>query len=216
MLTKKLIAEFVGTCFLVMIVVGSGIMAQNLSSDQIIILLANTIATGAGLTSLIWIFITISGAHFNPAVSLIMYLNNELKLNECIYFISVQFVGGFCGVLLANIMYGLDPIQFAENQRGGLNIYFSEFIATFGLIMTIIGVKNFNTFATAPAVGLYISAGYWFTSSTSFAYPAVTLSRAFTDTFTGINYEFILPFIIFQLFGALSAMFMMKLIQRDN
>ncbi|MDA8542151.1 aquaporin family protein [Gammaproteobacteria bacterium] len=182
MLTKKLIAEFVGTCFLVMIVVGSGIMAQNLSSDQIIILLANTIATGAGLTALIWIFITISGAHFNPAVSLIMYLNNELKLNECIYFISVQFVGGFCGVLLANIMYGLDPIQFAENQRGGLNIYFSEFIATFGLIMTIIGVKNFNTFAIAPAVGLYISAGYWFTSSTSFANPAVTLSRAFTDT----------------------------------
>lgn len=216
MLTKKLIAEFVGTCFLVMIVVGSGIMAQNLSSDQIIILLANTIATGAGLTALIWIFITISGAHFNPAVSLIMYLNNELKLNECIYFISVQFVGGFCGVLLANIMYGLDPIQFAENQRGGLNIYFSEFIATFGLIMTIIGVKNFNTFAIAPAVGLYISAGYWFTSSTSFANPAVTLSRSFTDTFTGINYEFILPFIIFQLFGALSAMFMMKLIQRDN
>jgi glycerol uptake facilitator-like aquaporin len=215
-LTKKLIAEFVGTCFLVMIVVGSGIMAQNLSSDQIIILLANTIATGAGLTSLIWIFITISGAHFNPAVSLIMYLNNELKLNECIYFISVQFVGGFCGVLLANVMYGLDPIQIAENQRGGLNIYFSEFIATFGLIMTIIGVKNFNTFAIAPAVGLYISAGYWFTSSTSFANPAVTLSRAFTDTFTGINYEFILPFIIFQLFGALSAMFMMKLIQRDN
>ena len=216
MLTKKLIAEFVGTCFLVMIVVGSGIMAQNLSSDLIIILLANTIATGAGLTALIWIFITISGAHFNPAVSLIMYLNNELKLNECIYFISVQFVGGFCGVLLANVMYGLDPIQIAENQRGGLNIYFSEFIATFGLIMTIIGVKNFNTFAIAPAVGLYISAGYWFTSSTSFANPAVTLSRAFTDTFTGINYEFILPFIIFQLFGALSAMFMMKLIQRDN
>ena len=216
MLTKKLIAEFVGTCFLVMIVVGSGIMAQNLSSDLIIILLANTIATGAGLTALIWIFITVSGAHFNPAVSLIMYLNSELKLNECIYFISVQFVGGFCGVLLANVMYGLDPIQIAENQRGGLNIYFSEFIATFGLIMTIIGVKNFNTFAIAPAVGLYISAGYWFTSSTSFANPAVTLSRAFTDTFTGINYEFILPFIIFQLFGALSAMFMMKLIQRDN
>ena len=216
MLTKKLIAEFVGTCFLVMIVVGSGIMAQNLSSDLIIILLANTIATGAGLTALIWIFITVSGAHFNPAVSLIMYLNSELKLNECIYFISVQFVGGFCGVLLANVMYGLDPIQIAENQRGGLNIYFSEFIATFGLIMTIIGVKNFNTFAIAPAVGMYITAGYWFTSSTSFANPAVTLSRAFTDTFTGINYEFILPFIIFQLFGALSAMFMMKLIQRDN
>jgi glycerol uptake facilitator-like aquaporin len=92
-----------------------------------------------------------------------------------------EFVGGFCGVLLADIMYGLDPIQIAENQRGGLNIYFSEFIATFGLIMTIIGVKNFNTFAIAPAVGLYITAGYWFTSSTSFANPAVTLSRAFTD-----------------------------------
>jgi glycerol uptake facilitator-like aquaporin len=94
-LTKKLIAEFVGTCFLVMIIVGSGIMAQNLSSDLIIILLANTIATGAGLTALIWIFITVSGAHFNPAVSLIMYLNNELKLNEYLFYI-LQFVGGFC------------------------------------------------------------------------------------------------------------------------
>jgi Glycerol uptake facilitator and related permeases (Major Intrinsic Protein Family) len=141
-LIRKLLAEFVGTCFLVMIVIGSGIMAQNLSSDQLTILLANTIATGAGLTALIWLFISISGAHFNPAVSLIMFLKKELTLKEFSCFASFQFIGGFFGAILANIMFGLEPLQISANERSGLNIYFSELIATFGLIITILGVRK--------------------------------------------------------------------------
>ena len=209
-LVKKLIAEFIGTSFLVMVVVGSGIMAENLSSNQLDVLLANTIATGAGLTVLIWIFISTSGAHFNPAVSFIMFLNKELSLKEFNYFICFQIAGGLLGVNLANIMFGLDPLQISQNERGGFNIYLGEFIATFGLIITILGVRNLNIHLVAPAVGLYISAGYWFTSSTSFANPAVTLARGLTDTFTGINPEFILPFILFQIIGACVAMFLMK------
>ena len=215
-LIRKLLAEFVGTCFLVMIVIGSGIMAQNLSSDQLSVLLVNTIATGAGLTALIWIFISISGAHFNPAVSLIMLLKKELTFKEFSYFSCFQFAGGFFGAILVNIMFGLDPVQVSENERSGLNIYFSELIATFGLIITILGVRKLSTLVVAPAVGLYISAGYWFTSSTSFANPAVTFARGFSDTFTGIHPEFILPFIIFQIIGACLAMLFMSLIQNDE
>ena len=116
-LIRKLLAEFVGTCFLVMIVIGSGIMAQNLSSDQLSVLLANTIATGAGLTALIWIFISISGAHFNPAVSLIMLLKKELTFKEFSYFSCFQFAGGFFGAILVNIMFGLDPVQVSEMKE---------------------------------------------------------------------------------------------------
>ena len=212
---KKLVAELVGSCFLVMIVVGSGIMAENLSSNQLDILLANAIATGAGLTVLIWIFLSVSGAHFNPAVSLVMFLNKELTLKEFLSFIFFQSIGGLLGVVLANIMFGLEIIQIAENERNGFNIYLSEFIATFGLIITILGVRRLSNIFFAPAVGLYISAGYWFTSSTSFANPVVTLSRGFTDTFTGISPEFILPFILFQLMGATTAMIFMNFIKDD-
>ena len=211
----KLLAEFIGTCFLVMIVVGSGIMAESLSSDQLSILLANTIATGAGLTALIWIFINISGAHFNPCVSLVMYLKKEMEIKEFISFILFQFTGGLLGVILANTMFGLDSLQISENYRGGSNIYLGEFIATFGLLITILGVRKHNIAAVAPAVGLYISAGYWFTSSTSFANPAVTLARGFTNTFTGIDPQFIIAFIVFQVFGAIMAMVFMKYLQED-
>ena len=214
-ISSKLFAELVGSCFLVMIVVGSGIMAENLSSNQLDILLANTIATGAGLTVLIWIFISVSGAHFNPAVSLVMFLNKELRLNEFLFFIFFQAIGGLLGVILANTMFGLEIIQIAEKERNGFNIYLSEFIATFGLIITILGVRRLSTIAIGPAVGLYISAGYWFTSSTSFANPVVTLARGFTDTFTGINPEFILPFIVFQLMGAAVAMKLMNFFIND-
>ena len=116
-ITSKLLAEFVGSCFLVMIVVGSGIMAENLSSNQLDILLANAIATGAGLTVLIWIFISVSGAHFNPAVSLVMLLNKELGVKEFLFFISFQSIGGLLGVILANSMFGLDFIQISDNDR---------------------------------------------------------------------------------------------------
>lgn len=215
MLIKKLIAEFIGTSFLVMVVVGSGIMAENLTSNEFNILFANTIITGAGLTALIWIFISISGAHFNPAVSLVMFLNNELKLKDLIYFIFFQFIGGFLGVVLANLMFNLDPISISSTIRSGSNIYLSEFIATFGLIITILGSRYFSRAIVAPSVGLYITAGYWFTSSTSFANPSVTVARGFTDTFTGISPEYILPFICFQVIGAISGLILMNYLQKD-
>lgn len=215
MLIKKLIAELIGTCFLVMVVVGSGIMAENLTSNEFNILLANTIITGAGLTALIWIFISISGAHFNPAVSLVMFLNNELKLKDLICFIFFQFIGGFLGVVLANLMFNLDPVSISSTIRSGSNIYLSEFIATFGLIITILGSRYFSKAIVAPSVGLYITAGYWFTSSTSFANPSVTLARGFTDTFTGISPEYILPFICFQVIGAISGLILMNYLQKD-
>ena len=198
-----------------MVVVGSGIMAENLTSNEFNILLANTIITGAGLTALIWIFISISGAHFNPAVSLVMFLNNEIKLKDLICFIFFQFIGGFLGVMLANLMFNLDPINISSTIRGGSNIYLSEFIATFGLIITILGSRYFSKAIVAPSVGLYITAGYWFTSSTSFANPSVTLARGFTDTFTGISPEYILPFICFQVIGAISGLILMNYLQKD-
>ena len=198
-----------------MVVVGSGIMAENLTSNEFNILLANTIITGAGLTALIWIFISISGAHFNPAVSLVMFLNNELKLKDLICFIFFQFIGGFLGVVLANLMFNLDPISISSTIRSGSNIYLSEFIATFGLIITILGSRYFSRAIVAPSVGLYITAGYWFTSSTSFANPSVTLARGFTDTFTGISPEYILPFICFQVIGAISGLILMNYLQKN-
>jgi len=198
-----------------MVVVGSGIMAENLTSNEFNILFANTIITGAGLTALIWIFISISGAHFNPAVSLVMFLNNELKLKDLICFIFFQFIGGFLGVVLANLMFNLDPISISSTIRSGSNIYLSEFIATFGLIITILGSRYFSRAIVAPSVGLYITAGYWFTSSTSFANPSVTVARGFTDTFTGISPEYILPFICFQVIGAISGLILMNYLQKD-
>ena len=214
-LAKKCLAEFAGTCFLVMIVMGSGIMGENMSSDQLVVLIANSIAVGAGLTALIWIFISISGAHFNPAVSLVIYLKREITLQHCVYFILFQFAGGFLGVVLANTMFGLDVIQIAQTDRGGLHIYLGEFIATFGLLMTILGVRKLSLIALAPAVGLYIAAAIWFTSSTSFANPAVTLARGFSDTFTGIHPEFIFVYIALQAAGAVMAMLFMNFLQNE-
>ena len=214
-LLRASLAEFVGTCFLVMVVIGSGIMAQGLSADQLSVLLANTIATGVGLTALIWIFIAISGAHFNPVVSLVMYLKKEIDNKQLIAFVVFQCAGGLFGVVLAHAMFGLDVFQVSVNDRSGFNIYLSEVVATFGLLMTILGVRKLHLLAVAPAVGLYISAGYWFTSSTSFANPAVTIARGFTDSFTGINPGFIVAFIAAQLVGAILAMLLMGFLQDD-
>ena len=144
-----------------------------------------------------------------------MCLKKEIEIKEFICFILFQFTGGLLGVILANTMFGLDTLQISENYRGGSNIYLGEFIATFGLLITILGVRKHNISAVAPAVGLYISAGYWFTSSTSFANPAVTLARGFTNTFTGIDPQFIIAFIVFQLLGAIMAMVFMKYLQED-
>ena len=212
----KYIAECIGTYFLVSVVIGSGIMAENLSNGNVAVaLLGNTLATGAILFVLIKMFAQISGAHFNPAVSLVLYLKREITLQHCVYFILFQFAGGFLGVVLANTMFGLDVIQIAQTGRGGLHIYLGEFIATFGLLITILGVRKLSLIALAPAVGLYIASAIWFTSSTSFANPAVTFARGFSDTFTGIHPEFIFVYIALQIAGAVMAMLFMNFLQNE-
>ena len=212
---KIYLSEYIGTAFLLMIVVGSGIMGQSLTDNNALVLLANTIATGAGLTVLIWMFGNLSGAHFNPAVSMIMYVNNELKAKELGGYCLFQVSGAITGTLLANYMFGLDLLQFSTNSRTGINLYFSEMIATFGLLLVILRVRTLKFELIAPAVGLYITAAYWFTSSTSFANPAVTIGRMLTDTFTGIQPENVLLFIISQLIGAFLAYLVNKLIEAD-
>jgi len=212
---KIYLSEYIGTAFLLMIVVGSGIMGQSLTDNNALVLLANTIATGAGLTVLIWMFGNVSGAHFNPAVSMIMYANNELKAKELGGYCLFQVSGAITGTLLANYMFGLDLLQFSTNSRTGINLYFSEMIATFGLLLVILRVRTLKFELIAPAVGLYITAAYWFTSSTSFANPAVTIGRMFTDTFTGIQPENDFLFIISQLIGAFLAYLVNKLIEAD-
>lgn len=214
-LLRKVIAETLGTAFLVMIVIGSGIMGQNLSTDTLSILLANTIATGVGLTTLIWVFIAISGAHFNPAVTLVMLLRREMPAFDALGYIAAQFLGAMLGVIVVHAMFDLALLQSSSNYRGGVNLYLSEGIATFGLLMTILSVRKLSLLAVAPAVGLYISAGYWFTASTSFANPAVTVARGFTDSFTGIDPAFILPFIGAQLIAAVAAMLLMRFLLDD-
>ena len=212
---KIYLSEYIGTAFLLMIVVGSGIMGQSLTDNNALVLLANTIATGAGLTVLIWMFGNVSGAHFNPAVSMIMYANNELKTKELCGYCLFQVSGAITGTLLANYMFGLDLLQFSTNSRTGINLYFSEMIATFGLLLVILRVRTLKFELIAPAVGLYITAAYWFTSSTSFANPAVTIGRMLTDTFTGIQPENVLLFIISQLIGTFLAYLVNKLIEAD-
>ena len=212
---KIYLSEYIGTAFLLMIVVGSGTMGQSLTDNNALVLLANTIATGAGLTVLIWMFGNVSGAHFNPAVSMIMYANNELKIKELGGYCLFQVSGAITGTLLANYMFGLDLLQFSTNSRTGINLYFSEMIATFGLLLVILRVRTLKFELIAPAVGLYITAAYWFTSSTSFANPAVTIGRMLTDTFTGIQPENVLLFIISQLIGAFLAYLVNKLIETD-
>ena len=212
---KIYLSEYIGTAFLLMIVVGSGIMGQSLTDNNALVLLANTIATGAGLTVLIWMFGNVSGSHFNPAVSIIMYANNELKAKELGGYCLFQVSGAITGTLLANYMFGLDLLQFSTNSRTGINLYFSEMIATFGLLLVILRVRTLKFELIAPAVGLYITAAYWFTSSTSFANPAVTIGRMLTDTFTGIQPENVLLFIISQLIGAFLAYLVNKLIEAD-
>ena len=199
---NKYIAEFIGTYFLVATVIGSGIMADNLSSgNNAVALLGNTLATGAILYVLITIFGPISGAHFNPIVSLVFYLRNEIKLKIFVLFSIFQVLGGLFGTFLTNYIFEIDIIQVSTNVRGELPLLISEMIATFGLIITILlTLKSKGN--VAIAVALFITAGYWFTSSTSFANPAVTIARIFTDTFTGISPKSIPFFILGQTIGA--------------
>tara|TARA_B100001113_G_scaffold104890_2_gene85041 strand:- start:1791 stop:2441 length:651 start_codon:yes stop_codon:yes gene_type:complete len=188
----KYISEFIGSFFLVATVVGSGIMGDNLSpNNAAVALLGNTIATGAILFVIIKMFGNISGAHFNPAVSLLFYLRKELELNKLLNYILFQFLGGLLAVFLIHYIFNLELFQISTHamrvEGAPWSLFISEIIATTGLILTILFVRENDESSIAVAVALFITAGYWFTSSTSFANPMVTTARIFTDTFTGIN-----------------------------
>jgi glycerol uptake facilitator-like aquaporin len=205
-MNRKLWAEGLGTCILVMAVVGSGIMAANLSPDNdAVALLANAIATGAILYVLISIFGPISGAHFNPAVSLAFAMNQQIGWQQATIFVLVQTTGGMIGMLLAHAMFDLPLIQVSTHIRTGTAQWLSEGIATFGLILTIFGGVKYRPTAMPALVSLYIISAYWFTASTSFANPAVTLARSFTDTFSGISLSNSPMFIVIQTVSAMVA-----------
>ena len=210
MKNRIFIGEFIGSTFLVMIIVGSGIMAQNLTRDFAVMLLANTLATGAGLFVLINSIANISGAHFNPVVTMTMYFTKKIKKDLIFTYISAQILGCLLGVMLANFMFDLPFIELSSKARPGFNIFIAEVIATFGLIFIIFGSLKNGTVAVAASVATYITAGYWFTSSTSFANPAVALARTFTDTFTGINYLNTPAYIVAEIIGGLLALFIIQ------
>lgn len=205
-LTRKLAAEVLGTSFLLATVIGSGIMGERLSGGLVgLALLGNTIATGAVLVVLITIFGPVSGAQFNPAVTLALVLRRQVTLGEAIAYIAAQIIGALIGVAAAHAMFALPLMQVAAKLREGPAQGFSEFVATFGLLATIFGTERFKPAFTPIAVGLYITAAYWFTASTSFANPAVTLARCFSDSFAGIAPQSAPLFIAAQLGGMFAA-----------
>lgn len=206
MMARRLVSEGLGTALLLAVVIGSGIMGDRLADGNVdIALLGNTIATGAGLIALILMFGTISGAHFNPAVTLSEAWQGNISRSDVLPYIAVQIVGAFVGVAAAHLMFG-EPIFFAsQHVRAGPAQWWSEFVATFGLVGVIIGCSRSRPTVTPFAVAAYITAAYWFTSSTSFANPAVTLARAASDTFAGIRPVDTPYFIIAQLLGAAAA-----------
>ena len=211
---KKYIAEFLGTFFLVATVIGSGIMGDDLSAgNEAVALLGNTIATGAILYVIIKSFENLSGAHFNPIVSIIFYFLKEINLKDLIFYLAIQFAAGLLAVLSIHFIFEQSLLQIASKPRTGMSMFFSEIIASVGLILTILMVRKNNKSNVAISVALFITAGYWFTSSTSFANPAVTLSRTFTDTFTGISPESIIYFFSGQLIGLFIALFIYKFLK---
>jgi glycerol uptake facilitator-like aquaporin len=207
-LTRRAVAELLGTSLLLATVVGSGIMGERLSGGNVAIaLLANTIATGAGLVALILTFGPASGAHFNPAVTVADATQGGLPWHEVPIYVVAQIVGAFFGVFVAHLMFGLGPFASSTHERSGVAQLSSEFVATFGLISVIrLGVK-FHPNLVAVMVACFITSAYWFTSSTSFANPAVTLARSVSNTFAGIAAQNVPLFIIAQLLGAFTAAF---------
>lgn len=204
---RRLTAEFVGTGFLLIAVVGSGIAAQRLSPGDIgLQLLENALATAAALVWLIWVFGPVSGAHFNPVVTLWARIDGQLSTGLALGYVAVQTVGGIIGVVAANVMFGLDAVTWSSATRPGAALLFSEALATFGLVFVVVGmVRSRQERLVAVAVAAYIGGAYFFTSSTSFANPAVTAARAFSDTFAGIAPSRVAPFVVAQLVGAVLA-----------
>ena len=205
-LSRKLAAEFLGTAALLAIVVGSGIMGERLAGgNSALALLGNSIATGAGLIVLIYGLATISGAHFNPAVTLTENLRGRITSTDAALYVIVQIIGAAAGVVIANLMFDLPAVNLSTKARTGIGQYLGEFVATFGLIGVIrLGVRFYPELVGAM-VACYITAAYWFTSSTSFANPAVTIARSLSNTFAGISPESVPMFIVSQLAGALAA-----------
>jgi glycerol uptake facilitator-like aquaporin len=205
-LTKRVVAEALGTFFLLAAVVGSGIMAERLANgNTALALLANTAATGAALIALIISFAPLSGAHFNPVVTLSFALRHDLLWSEVPFYLLAQLAGGIGGVIGANLMFGLPAVFLSNHPRTGMAQLFSEFIATLGLLSVILAASRSTIAVVAVAVGAYISAAYWFTASTSFANPAVTVARSLSDTFAGIRPVDAPGFILAQLAGGIAA-----------
>ncbi|MEE9388321.1 MAG: MIP/aquaporin family protein [Paracoccaceae bacterium] len=203
---RKLFAEWLGTMFLLATVIGSGIMAERLAGgNAAIALLGNTIPTGAILVVLILVFGPISGAHFNPAVTLAFVIRQQISARDGAIYVVVQITGAIAGVIVAHLMFQNPLIDPSTHARTGPSQWFSEFVATFGLIATILGTLKSRPDAVPFAVGLYITAAYWFTASTSFANPAATIARGFSNTFAGIDPSHVLGFIIAQLAAAVVA-----------
>ncbi len=215
-LTQRLGAEALGTGFLLATVIGSGIMAERLSGGNVALaLLCNTLPTGAILFVLITMLGPISAAHFNPAVSAVFLLRGELRAGEAGAYIAAQVAGGIVGVLVAHLMFDEAVFQLSAKLRDGPSQWFAEWVATFGLIATILFTLRANAAAIPSAVGLYITAAYWFTASTSFANPAVTIARAFSDTFAGIRLADVPAFIVAQMLGALAALYVARVLTRS-
>lgn len=202
-LAKRVVAEALGTFFLLAAVVGSGIMGERLANgNTALALLANTVATGATLTALIISLAAVSGAHFNPVVTLSFAFRSEVAWRDVPFYLGAQLLGGIAGVVAANLMFGLPAVFVSQHSRAGLAQLFSEFIATFGLVSVIMAAGRSHV---ALAVGAYITAAYWFTASTSFANPAVTFARSLSDTFAGIRPADAPGFVLAQLAGGLVA-----------
>jgi len=205
-LARRAVAEATGTALLVAAVVGSGIMGERLAGGNVAVaLLANTVATGAALVALILTFGPVSGAHFNPAVTLADASQRGLARRDVPAYLAAQFAGALAGVVVAHLMFGEPLFAISRHARGGAGQLFSEFVATFGLLSVVWGCARGRPRAAPFAVGAYITAGYWFTSSTSFANPAVTVARSMTDTFTGIRPADVSGFVAAQLLGAAAA-----------
>jgi glycerol uptake facilitator-like aquaporin len=215
-LPRRLVAEALGTALLVATVVGSGIMAETLTKDTALALLGNTLPTGAILVVLITILGPISGAHFNPAVSLVFALKRELTARDAGLYIGAQVLGGIFGTMVAHGMFALPLLDASMKARTGGAQWFAEAVAAFGLVATILAGIRFQRAAVPWLVGLYITAAYWFTASTSFANPAVAIARSFTNTFSGIRPVDLPGFIVAELFGAVVGMLVMTWLLRPE
>ena len=202
-MSRRLAAEFVGTALLLAVVVGSGIMGERLANgNTAIALLANSLATGGGLFVLILTFAPVSGAHFNPLVTAGAAFDHALPMRLAAGYLAAQFSGALCGVALAHAMFEAPLLMASETVRTGAGQWIAEAVATFGLVLTIRGTARYGIPILAAAVGTYIAAAYWFTASTSFANPAVTIARAFTPTFSGIRPDDVAAFLVAQCVGA--------------